>query len=79
MFAVLLYPGDLMYLYVMTMEGTSHHITASTRGFYINQSTQEVFNPKPADQKHSSHSLIELLNKVSLIFKKNFAQLLKKR
>ncbi|XP_071789622.1 clustered mitochondria protein homolog [Asterias amurensis] len=71
--------GDLMYLYVMTMEGTSHHITASTRGFYINQSTQEMFNPKPAEQKHSSHSLIELLNKVSPIFKKNFAQLLKKR
>ncbi|XP_063967453.1 clustered mitochondria protein homolog [Lytechinus pictus] len=71
--------GDLMYLYVVCSEGTSYHLTASTRGFYINQSTQEVFNPKPADQKHLSHSLIELLNKVSPSFKKNFAQLLKKR
>ena len=43
------------------------------------RSTQEVFNPKPAEQKHLSHSLIELLNKVSPSFKKNFAQLLKKR
>ncbi|XP_072164554.1 clustered mitochondria protein homolog [Diadema setosum] len=71
--------GDLMYLYVVCSEGTSYHLTASTRGFYINQSTQEVFNPKPAEQKHLSHSLIELLNKVSPSFKKNFAQLLKKR
>ncbi|PIK50907.1 putative clustered mitochondria protein-like, partial [Apostichopus japonicus] len=71
--------GDLMYLYIVTMEGASYHITASTRGFYINQSTLEAFNPKPAEQRHLSHSVIELLNKISSTFKKTFAQLLKKR
>ncbi|KAJ8044008.1 Clustered mitochondria protein-like [Holothuria leucospilota] len=71
--------GDLMYLYIVTMEGSSFHVTASTRGFYINQSTQEAFIPKPAEQRHLSHSLIELLNKISPTFKKTFSHLLKKR
>ena len=30
--------GDLIYLYVVTLEDKRYHITASSRGFYINQS-----------------------------------------
>ena len=30
--------GDLMYLNVVTVEGRDLNITASTRGFYLNQS-----------------------------------------
>lgn len=30
--------GDLMYLYVVTVEERHASITASTRGFYLNQS-----------------------------------------
>lgn len=29
--------GDLLYLYVETLEDKKYHITSSTRGFYINQ------------------------------------------
>ena len=29
--------GDLLYLYVVTLEDKRYHITASTRGFYLNQ------------------------------------------
>ncbi|XP_077336616.1 clustered mitochondria protein homolog isoform X2 [Lithobates pipiens] len=71
--------GDLMYLYVITMEDRHVSITASTRGFYLNQSTAYNFNPKPANPSFLSHSLVELLNQVSPVFKKNFAALQKKR
>ncbi|KAG8455747.1 hypothetical protein GDO86_001803 [Hymenochirus boettgeri] len=71
--------GDLMYLNIITMEDHHLNITASNRGFYINQSTAEVFNPKPASPSHLSHSLVELLNQLSPAFKKNFFVLQKKR
>ncbi|XP_048412979.2 clustered mitochondria protein homolog isoform X2 [Stegostoma tigrinum] len=71
--------GDLMYLYVVTMEDRHVSITASTRGFYVNQSTAYSFNPKPANPSFLSHSLVELLSQISPTFKKNFAALQKKR
>ena len=49
------------------MEDKHYHITASTRGFYVNHSTEEEFNPKPANPSYLSHSLIELLNQVDKI------------
>ncbi|XP_076108717.1 clustered mitochondria protein homolog [Mytilus galloprovincialis] len=71
--------GDLLYLYVLTLEEKKYHITASTRGFYVNQSTEDEFNPRSAQQKYLSHSLIDLLSQISPAFKKNFNVLLKKR
>ncbi|XP_065709490.1 clustered mitochondria protein homolog isoform X1 [Patagioenas fasciata] len=71
--------GDLMYLYVITVEDRHVSITASTRGFYLNQSTAYNFNPKPANPSLLSHSLVELLNQISPTFKKNFSALQKKR
>ncbi|XP_077168430.1 clustered mitochondria protein homolog isoform X2 [Paroedura picta] len=71
--------GDLMYLYVITVEDRHVSITASTRGFFLNQSTAYSFNPKPASPSALSHSLVELLNQISPTFKKNFASLQKKR
>ncbi len=71
--------GDLIYLYAVTLEDKRLHITACTRGFYVNQSTDEDFNPKPASPNHLSHSLIELLSQVSPAFKRNFTQLQRKR
>ena len=68
-----------MYLYVVTLEDKRYHITSSTRGFFINQSTEEEFNPKPANPKLVYHSLIELLNQISPTFKRNFANIQKKR
>lgn len=71
--------GDLMYLYVITMEDKRYHITACPRGFYINQSTEESFNPRPDQPSHLSHSLIDLLAQVSPTFKRSFAAMQKKR
>ncbi|XP_074869438.1 clustered mitochondria protein homolog isoform X2 [Carettochelys insculpta] len=71
--------GDLMYLYVITVEDRHVSITVSTRGFYLNQSTAYTFNPKPANPSFLSHSLVELLNQISPTFKKNFSALQKKR
>ncbi|XP_039526585.1 clustered mitochondria protein homolog isoform X4 [Pimephales promelas] len=71
--------GDLMYLYIVTVEDRHVSITASTRGFYLNQSTTYIFNPKPANPSFLSHSLVELLSQISPTFKKNFTALQKKR
>ncbi|CAL9683928.1 unnamed protein product [Knipowitschia caucasica] len=71
--------GDLMYLYIVTVEERHISITASTRGFYLNQSTSYTFNPKPANPSFLSHSLVELLSQLSPAFKKNFTALQKKR
>ncbi|KAK3523983.1 hypothetical protein QTP70_017491 [Hemibagrus guttatus] len=71
--------GDLMYLNVLTMEDRQFNVTASTRGFYLNQSTTFIFNPKPENPSMLSHSLVDLLSQISLVFKKNFSLLLKRR
>lgn len=71
--------GDLMYLYVITMEDKRYHITACPRGFYINQSTEESFNPRPDSPSHLCHSLIDLLSQISPTFKRSFAAMQKKR
>ncbi|XP_034241557.1 clustered mitochondria protein homolog [Thrips palmi] len=71
--------GDLMYLYVVTLEDKHFHITACSRGFFVNQSSEEEFNPKPSSPSHLSHSLIELMSQTSPAFKRNFASLQKKR
>ncbi|KAG5836713.1 hypothetical protein ANANG_G00231490 [Anguilla anguilla] len=71
--------GDLMYLYLVTVEERHISVTASTRGFYLNQSTTYTFNPKPASPSFLSHSLVELLSQISPAFKKNFTALQRKR
>ena len=71
--------GDLLYLQVITAEDKHYHVTASTRGFFVNHCTEEEFNPKAASPSYLSHSLIELLNQISPMFKRNFALLQKRR
>lgn len=71
--------GDLMYLYVVTLEEKRVHITSSTRGFYVNLSTDEQFNPKPANPKQIFHSLVELLSHTSPAFKRNYSLIQKRR
>lgn len=71
--------GDLMYLYVVTAEEKRYHISACPRGFYVNQSTDDVFNPKPDTPSHLSHSLVELLSHLSPTFKRVFPLMQKKR
>jgi len=71
--------GDLIYVYVVTNEGKRFHITCNPRGWFVNQSDIDVFNPKPAQGAQIYHSLVDLLNVLSPQFKKNFAILNKKR
>ncbi|RVE51305.1 hypothetical protein evm_004109 [Chilo suppressalis] len=71
--------GDLLYLHVVTLEDRHFHITACPRGFYLNQSTEELFNPRPSNPALLCHSLIELLSIVSPAFKRNFALVQKRR
>ncbi|KAG6443796.1 hypothetical protein O3G_MSEX003024 [Manduca sexta] len=71
--------GDLLYLHVVTLEDRHFHITACPRGFYLNQSNEELFNPRPANPPLLCHSLIELLSIVSPAFKRNFALVQKRR
>ncbi|XP_011862230.1 PREDICTED: clustered mitochondria protein homolog [Vollenhovia emeryi] len=71
--------GDLIYLHVVTLEDKQYYLTACARGFFVNQSTKEVFNPKPATPSHLCHSLIELLNQLSPTFKRGFASMQRRR
>ncbi|KAI4503681.1 hypothetical protein M0802_001084 [Mischocyttarus mexicanus] len=71
--------GDLLYLHVITLEDKQYYLTACARGFFVNQSTKEVFNPKPATPSHLYHSLIELLNQLSPAFKRGFAAMQRRR
>ena len=66
--------GDLLYLDISTLEGTSYCITASPQGFYLNSSDKDHFDPSPSpDLGTRSHSLAGLLSQVSPTFKKNIA------
>ncbi|KAH0561474.1 clustered mitochondria protein homolog [Cotesia glomerata] len=71
--------GDLMYLQVITLEDKQYYVTACARGFFVNQSSKETFNPKPATPSHLCHSLIELLNQLSPAFKRGFAAMQRRR
>lgn len=71
--------GDLMYLYVVTMEDKRYHISACPRGFYVNQSTDDEFNPRPNNPSYLCHSLIDLLSQISPAFRRSFSQMQKKR
>ncbi|KAL6728113.1 hypothetical protein Aduo_009918 [Ancylostoma duodenale] len=72
--------GDVLYLFVDTVEKRRLHITCCTKGFFVNSSTDEVFNPAPSNQnKAICHSLVDLLNVVSPGFKKAYPTIMKKR
>ncbi|KAF7489179.1 Clustered mitochondria -like protein [Sarcoptes scabiei] len=71
--------GDLMYLYVVTLEDKRFHITSSVKGFFVNLSTDDVFNPKPSNPKLIFHSLVDLLSQISSAFKRNYSLIQKRR
>lgn len=69
--------GDLLYLEITTLENRTIHITGWTKGFYVNATQGNHFNPSPnPSERAQSHNLIYLLNQVSPLFRKNFQQLL---
>ncbi|KAF7234025.1 hypothetical protein EG68_08716 [Paragonimus skrjabini miyazakii] len=71
--------GDLIYLFFHTLEDKRYHITACPRGFYVNMSTEDEFNPHPIQHAYVAHSLLDLLKQLSPGFKRNFEILLKRR
>lgn len=71
--------GDLLYLYTVTSEGKSFHLTASPKGFYVNNCSFEKFDPSPADVPYLSHSLVDLMSQLSPGFRKGWVVINKKR
>eukprot|EP00095_Tigriopus_kingsejongensis_P007062 maker-scaffold1121_size61474-snap-gene-0.19 protein:Tk07062 transcript:maker-scaffold1121_size61474-snap-gene-0.19-mRNA-1 annotation:"eukaryotic translation initiation factor 3" len=71
--------GDLMYICVVTMEDKKFHITSSSRGFYVNQTTDSEFQPQPINNYVCFHALVDLLAHISPSFKKNFSLLQRRR
>jgi protein TIF31 len=71
--------GDILYLVVYTLENRKYHLTCCTKGFYVNESTSDEFNPKPANNKFIYHSLVDLLGHLSPGFKRNLSNILKQR
>ncbi|XP_073675384.1 clustered mitochondria protein homolog [Garra rufa] len=67
--------GDLMYISVHTLEGKQCDITSCPRGFYVNRSTLEVFDPRPAQSTPVCHCLTDLLSHISPQFKHNLSTL----
>uniref|UniRef100_A0A8C4XG33 Clustered mitochondria protein homolog n=1 Tax=Erpetoichthys calabaricus TaxID=27687 RepID=A0A8C4XG33_ERPCA len=71
--------GDLLYLTVRTIEGRSVDITACARGFYVNRSSLDTFDPTMASPGLLSHSLSDLLSQLSPAFRRGFALIQKSR
>ncbi|KAG0166155.1 Intracellular distribution of mitochondria [Apophysomyces sp. BC1034] len=71
--------GDLLYVAVTTLENETIHITASTKGFFVNNSSNNKYDPSPktapVHKKTANHSLISLLQNVSPLFATNFTKL----
>ncbi|CAI5445005.1 unnamed protein product [Caenorhabditis angaria] len=72
--------GDVLYIDIVTAENRTYHVTCATKGFYINNSQDSKFDPTQSNaHKTVHHSLVELLQNVSPIFKKNYPLLMKRR
>lgn len=59
--------GHIMYLYMETRQGKKVHITASKKGFFVNGSTADRFDPIPK-LSEEYRTLYELVRKVATGF-----------
>uniref|UniRef100_UPI0037E98104 clustered mitochondria protein homolog n=1 Tax=Semicossyphus pulcher TaxID=241346 RepID=UPI0037E98104 len=64
--------GDFLYITVVTMEGKRCDITSCPKGFFLNKSTEEVFDPRPAQSTPLCHCFTDLLSHISPAFKQTF-------
>lgn len=71
--------GDLIYLDIVTIEGNKYCITGTTKTFYVNSSTANVLDPKPSKSTSEATTLVGLLQKISLKFKKAFREILERK
>ncbi|XP_070689423.1 clustered mitochondria protein homolog [Pempheris klunzingeri] len=67
--------GDFLYITVVTMEGRRCDITSCPKGFFLNRSTEEVFDPRPAQSSSVCHCFTDLLCHISPAFKQTFTTL----
>ncbi|XP_048834447.1 clustered mitochondria protein homolog [Brienomyrus brachyistius] len=67
--------GDFLYITVCTLEGRWCDITSCPKGFFLNRSTLDVFDPRPASSSPPTHCLSDLLSQISSGFKKAFTAL----
>ncbi|XP_074525971.1 clustered mitochondria protein homolog [Halichoeres trimaculatus] len=61
--------GDFLYITVVTLEGRRCDITSCPKGFFLNRSTEEVFDPRPAQSVPLCHCFTDLLCHISPAFK----------
>ncbi|XWS45688.1 hypothetical protein CRYUN_Cryun14cG0001200 [Craigia yunnanensis] len=71
--------GDLIYLDIVTLEGSKYCITGTTKMFYVNSSTGNVLDPRPSKTGFEATTLIGLLQKISSKFKKAFREILEQK
>uniref|UniRef100_A0A674NJ73 Clustered mitochondria protein homolog n=1 Tax=Takifugu rubripes TaxID=31033 RepID=A0A674NJ73_TAKRU len=64
---------NFLYITVVTIEGRQCDITSCPKGFFLNRSTEDVFDPRPAQSSPVCHSLSDLLCHISPAFKQTFA------
>lgn len=67
--------GDFLYITMVTMEGRRCDITSCPKGFFLNRSTEEVFDPRPAQSSPVCHCFTDLLCHISPAFKQTFTTL----
>ncbi|XP_061906811.1 clustered mitochondria protein homolog [Entelurus aequoreus] len=66
--------GDFLYITVVTLEGQRRDITSSPKGFFVNRSTQEAFDPRPAQSSPVCHCFADLLSHISPAFQLAFSK-----
>ncbi|KAK1282554.1 Clustered mitochondria protein [Acorus calamus] len=71
--------GDLIYIDAVTLEGNKYCITGTTKSFYVNSSTGNILDPRPSKHPSEATTLIGLLQKLSLKFKKGFREILERK
>ena len=68
--------GDLLYLEALTLENSHYFITCSEKGFFLNNSKINTYDPTPITNSFISYTLPGLLSALSPLFKENFAKTL---
>ncbi|OMO69795.1 Tetratricopeptide-like helical [Corchorus capsularis] len=71
--------GDLIYLDIITLEGSKYCITGTTKMFYVNSSTGNILDPRPSKAGSEATTLIGLLQKISSKFKKAFREIMERK
>ncbi|XP_037536384.1 clustered mitochondria protein homolog [Nematolebias whitei] len=67
--------GDFLYITVVTAEGRRCDITSCPKGFFLNRSTEDAFDPRPAQSSPVCHCFTDLLCHISPAFKQTFTTL----